>query len=113
MQSERRSFLTRLSVLPFLGWLAASSGMAQLEPKKRLKIMMKSAWGSDDPTRASFAFIHGLALAEAGHEVQIFLTGEATYLMRKSTVDAMYPVGWPPLRETLDRLVIKRVPIFS
>ena len=33
--------------------------------------------------------------------------------MRKSTVDAMYPVGWPPLRETLDKLVIKRVPIFS
>ena len=42
--------------------------------------MMKSAWGSDDPTRASFPFANGLALADAGHEVQIFLTGEATYL---------------------------------
>lgn len=113
MQSERRSFLTRLSALPFLGWLAASSGMAQVEPKKRLKIMMKSAWGSDDPTRASFAFIHGLALADAGHDVQIFLTGEATYLMRKATADAIYPVGWPPLHETLDKLVTKRIPIFS
>ena len=33
--------------------------------------MMKSAWGSDDPTKAAFPFSHGLALAEAGHEVQI------------------------------------------
>jgi predicted peroxiredoxin len=52
----------------------------QEAPKtKKLKIMMKSAWGSEDPTRASFPFIHGLALADAGHDVQIFLTGEATY----------------------------------
>ena len=50
-----------------------------MSPTRKLKIMMKSAWGSDDPTRASFAFIHGLALAQAGHDVQIFLTGEATY----------------------------------
>ena len=71
---------------------------ARTPPTKKLKIMMKSAWGSDDPTRASFAFVHGLALAEAGHDVQIFLTGEATYLMRKATADAIKPVGWPPQR---------------
>ena len=74
--------------------------------------MMKSAWGSDNPTRASFAFIHGLALAEAGHDVQIFLTGEATYTMR-TTVDAIKPVGWTPLSETLEKVVAKHVPIFS
>jgi dTDP-4-dehydrorhamnose reductase len=32
---------------------------------------------------------HGLALAEAGHEVQIFLLAEATSLMRKSMVNAI------------------------
>ncbi len=75
--------------------------------------MMKSAWGSDDPTRASFVFSHGLALAEAGHDVQIFLTGEATYLMRKATATAIMPIGWPPLSETLDKVVAKHIPIFS
>jgi len=75
--------------------------------------MMKSAWGSDDPTRASFPFLHGLALADAGHDVQIFLTGEATYLMRKSTADAIMPVGWPPLSETREKVVAKRIPVFS
>jgi predicted peroxiredoxin len=75
--------------------------------------MMKSAWGSDDPTRAAFVFAHGLALAEAGHEVQIFLTGEATYLMRKSTSDAIMPIGWPPLSETREKILAKHIPVFS
>jgi predicted peroxiredoxin len=95
--------------------LSFGAAKAQETPKtsKALKIMMKSAWGSDDPTRASFPFAHGLALADAGHEVQIFLTGEATYLMRKATVNAVMPVSWPPLSETLDKVVAKHIPIFS
>jgi predicted peroxiredoxin len=105
----RRRFLTQLFSLPFLGLATQTEG-----PKKKpLKIMMKSAWGSDDPTRASFPFVHGLALAEAGHDVQIFLLGEATYLMRKATADSIVPVGWPPLRETLEKVVAKHIPIFS
>jgi predicted peroxiredoxin len=45
--------------------------------------MTKSAWGAADETRASFVFNHGLALASAGHEIQIFLLGDATVLTRK------------------------------
>jgi predicted peroxiredoxin len=108
----RRKLLSQLACLPFF---ALGAAKVQEPPKtsKSLKIMMKSAWGSDDPTRASFPFAHGLALADAGHEVQIFLTGEATYLMRKATVNAVMPVGWPPLSETLDKVVAKHIPIFS
>lgn len=63
-----------------------------------MKVLVKSAWGSDDPTKAAFPFLHGNALAEAGHEVQIFLPGEAVSLMRT-------PVGWPPLAETLQQTI--------
>jgi hypothetical protein len=45
----RRTFLTQLAALPFL----AFSPKIQ-EAKKPLHIMMKGAWGSDDPTRAAF-----------------------------------------------------------
>src|SRR5437879_3997357 len=38
-------------------------------------ILIKSAWGSDDPTKAAFAFLHANAFADAGHSVQIFLLG--------------------------------------
>ncbi len=104
----RRKFFRQLAGLPFLAW-----GAKDQEQRKNLKILMKSAWGSDDPTRASFPFLHGLALAEAGHEVQIFLLGEATYLMRKATANAVVPVGWAPLAETLEKVVAKHIPIFS
>ena len=45
------------------------------------KILVKSAWGSDDPTKAAFPFLHANALAEAGHEVQIFLIEWADKLL--------------------------------
>lgn len=41
-----------------------------------MKVRVKSVWGSHDPTKAAFPFLHATALAEAGHEVQIFLLGE-------------------------------------
>ena len=104
----RRTFLAQLAGLPFLAMGAKSD-----EPKKQLKIMMKSAWGADDPTRASFPFAHGLALAEAGHDVQIFLLAEATAILRKTMVNTIHPVGWPPLSETLAKVVAKHIPIFA
>src|SRR5215475_4719627 len=104
----RRQFLSRILGLPFL----ALSAKAQ-DPKKTLKIMMRSSWGTDDPTRASFVFAHALALADAGHEVQIFLTADATYLMRRATSDAVLPIGWPPLAELREKIVAKHIPVFS
>ena len=98
---------------------AASASPAQAQPQaaqgpsKKLKVVMRSGWGTDDPTRGSFVFAHALALADAGHDVQIFLTGESTYLMRKATVDAVKPIGWPPLSEMMEKIVAKRIPVFS
>ena len=95
--------------------VSADNAQAQQppEPAKKLNILMRSSWGTDDPTRASFVFSHGLALSDAGHSVQIFLTAEATYLMRKATVDSIKPVGWPPLTETMEKIVAKRIPVFA
>lgn len=110
----RRQLLSKIPQLLGLSLLGLGSARAQeTAARKPLKIMMKSAWGSDDPTRASFPFAHGLALADAGHEVQIFLLGEATYLMRKATAAAILPVGWPPLTEMLDKVLAKHIPVFA
>jgi hypothetical protein len=109
----RRNVLSRLSQGLGIGLLASRSADAQAPTHKSLRILMRSSWGSDDPTRASFPFAHGLALSDAGHEVQIFLTGEATYLMRKATAAAILPIGWPPLSELRDKVVAKHIPVFS
>src|SRR5271167_3106011 len=109
----RRAFLTQLVstglALPFLG-VAAQVGPGS---SKKLNVMMKSAWGSDDPTKAAFPFLHGLALSEAGHSVQIFLLGEAVSLMRKSVAAAVVPVGWPPLEQALTKVAERHVQIYA
>ena len=117
---NRRAFFERSGQLAVgalaAGALAASTSEAQAPaqtPSKKLKILMRSGWGTDDPTRGSFVFAHALAFADAGHDVQVFLTGEATYLMRKATADAVKPIGWPPLSEMMEKVVVKRIPVFS
>jgi predicted peroxiredoxin len=109
----RRLFLTRMAQMAALPLVAATSSLQAQAPKKSLKIMMKSAWGSDDPTKAAFPFLHGLALAEAGHQVQFFLLGEAVSLMRKTLANAVTPVGWPPVGESLDKLAAKHIQIYA
>jgi len=96
--------------LPFLG---VASSFGQSPAHKQLNIMMKSAWGSDDPTKAAFPFLHGLAFSEAGHSVQIFLLGEAVSLMRKSVASAVVPVGWPPLEQTMTKIAERHVQIYA
>jgi predicted peroxiredoxin len=119
--ATRRNFLEKSTQLAVgalaAGGVTASISEAQTQQpqgsKKKLHILMRSSWGTDEPTRASFVFDHGLVLADAGHDVQIFLTHDATYLMRKATVDQVKPIGWPPLSETMAKVVAKRIPIFS
>jgi hypothetical protein len=119
--ATRRKFLEKSTQLAAgilaAGAITASGSEARTQqpqaPKKKLHILMRSSWGTDEPTRASFVFSHGFALAEAGHDVQIFLTHDATYLMRKVTVDVVKPIGWPPLSETMAKVVAKGIPVFS
>lgn len=100
----RRDFLTNILLLPSLA-------LASLWQNPKRKILIKSAWGSADPTQASFAFHHANAFADAGHEVQIFLLGEAVSLMRTVVADSLVPVGWPPVAEGLAKVIEHKVPI--
>jgi predicted peroxiredoxin len=82
------------------------------EPKDdTMKVLIKSAWGSADPTQAAFPFHHANAFAEAGHEVQIFLLGEAVSLMRAVVAASVVPVGWAPLSDALAKVVDHGVPV--
>ena len=64
-----------------------------------MKVLVKSAWGSDDPTKAAFPFLHANAL------------GEAVSLLRTPVANAIVPVGWPPLAETLEKTISLGIPI--
>ncbi len=76
-----------------------------------MKVLIKSAWGSDESTKACFAFLHANAFAEAGHQVQIFLLGEAVNLMKNELINSVTPVGWPPLSEIMHKTIEHNIPL--
>jgi predicted peroxiredoxin len=109
----RRRFLAQLAAWP-LAALIPTLGLGSARHRTaHLKIVFKSAWGSDDPTKAAFPFSHAHALAEAGHEVQIFLLGEADGLMRRTVAEAVVPVGWPRVSELLGKVAERKIPIYA
>ena len=75
------------------------------------KILIKSAWGSDDPTKDAFAFVHAKALAGVGHEIQILLIGEVAYLMRSVTAESVVPVGWPSVADAMRQVIAQGIPL--
>ena len=76
------------------------------------KILYVGTSGSDDPTRAGLPFNFAMGALDAGHQPEIFLAGEAAYLMKDSVMSAVMPVAMPPLKEMIDEVVAQRVPIF-
>ena len=76
-----------------------------------MKVLIKSAWGSDESTKAAFAFLHANAFAEAGHEVRIFLLGEAVNLVKSELMNAVTPVGWPPLSDIVAKTIEHKIAI--
>jgi predicted peroxiredoxin len=55
------------------------------------KVLYVGTAGSDDPTRAGFPFNFAKGALDAGHQAEIFLAGEAVYLLKDSIVDAINP----------------------
>ena len=100
----RRGFLSRFLLLPAMGQPAPS-------PPAKDRILIKSAWGSADPTQASFPFHHAKAFAEAGHPVQIFLLGEAVSLMRNAIASASARGGHPTGTTALAKVLEHKIPI--
>ncbi|MBI1962750.1 MAG: DsrE family protein [Candidatus Rokubacteria bacterium] len=76
------------------------------------RILYVGTAGSDDPTRAGFPFTFALGAVEAGHQPEVFLAGEAAYLMKEDVAAAVLPVGMAPLREMFEKVVEHRVPVY-
>lgn len=76
------------------------------------RIMYLGTWGSDDPTRASMPFITAAGALDRGHEPVIVLMGEAVYLMKDDVLDNIQGVGFPPLRQVVEKIVSYGVPVY-
>jgi predicted peroxiredoxin len=76
-------------------------------------LLYLATYGPDDPTIACIP-IH-LAVngaAEAGIEAAINLAGDAVVLIQDRYVGSVTPLGLPPLRELMPKIVEKGIPIY-
>ena len=75
-------------------------------------ILYTSTYGTDDPTRATLPFLAALGALEAGHQAQIILQGEATFLMKDYLAEQIHGVGWPHLPDLLTKVFDQEIPIY-
>src|SRR5918996_2677145 len=69
------------------------------------KLLINVTSGPEHPTRAALGFLVGRAALEEGHEVTLFLAGDAVQLLRDAVLDNLVGLGTGSLRESYDALV--------
>lgn len=69
------------------------------------KIFVHTTYGPEHPTRATLAFRVAKMAVDEGHEVKMFLAGDAVQLLRDSVLDNLSAMGIGSLREYYDGVV--------
>jgi predicted peroxiredoxin len=68
------------------------------------KLLINVTHGPEHPTRAALAFLVGRAAVDAGHDVSLFLAGDAVQLLREPVLDELVGLGTGSLRESFEAL---------
>jgi predicted peroxiredoxin len=61
--------------------------------------------GPENPTKAALALFVAAAAVEAGHEVHVFLAGDAVQLIREPIRSSLVGLGTGALREHFDKVI--------
>ena len=69
------------------------------------KLLVHVTHGPEHPTRAALGFLVARAALEEGHEVSLFLAGDAVQLIRDAVLDSLSGLGTGSLRESFDAIV--------
>jgi uncharacterized protein len=76
------------------------------------KILVHVTHGPEHPTRAALGFLVARAATEEGHEVTMFLAGDAVQLLRDPVLDTLTGLGTGALRESYDAVVASGARIY-
>ena len=69
------------------------------------KLLVHITHGPEAPTRAALGFLVARAAIEEGHDVSLFLAGDAVQLVREPVLDGLTGLGTGSLRESWDAVV--------
>lgn len=76
------------------------------------RFVIAGSKGTDDPTMATLPFIASKAAKEQGHDVILWLQGEAVVLARKGMVDGVQGVGLPALKVLANAVQLLKIPVW-
>ena len=77
------------------------------------RLLVHLATGPENPTRAALALLVARSARSAGHDVDLFLAGDAVQLFRDATMDATHGIGTGSLREHFDALTASGARFFA
>ena len=69
------------------------------------RILVHVTHGPEHPTRAALGFLVARAATEEGHQVTMFLAGDAVQLLRDAVLDNLSGLGTGLLRESYEGVV--------
>ena len=76
------------------------------------RILVHLTNGPESPTRCALGFLVASAAVEEGHDVALFLAGDAVQLLRDETLDAVVGVGTGSMRDAYDAVVAAGATIY-
>lgn len=68
--------------------------------------------GPEHPTRAALGFLVASTAVQEGHQVSLFLAGDAVQLVRTEVLDSLSGLGTGSLREHFDKLTASGAKIY-
>lgn len=77
------------------------------------KIVVHLVTGPENPTRGALAFLVARTAAGAGHDVTLFLAGDAVGYLRDATLDAAHGIGTGSMREHWTALADAGVAVYA
>ena len=69
------------------------------------RVLVQVATGPENVTRAALGFLVARYASDAGHDVDVFVAGDAVGLLRPVTAEAAHGIGTGNIREHVDALV--------
>lgn len=101
-----------LVVLFLLAGLTALHAQTPTSTERPMKILVHITHGPEAPTRAALGFHVARAALEEGHQVTVFLAGDAVQLMREGTLEQLVGLGTGRMRELYDALAAAGVQFY-
>ena len=83
-----------------------------MEESNQRPLMYVANHATDDPTLATLPFLVATGAGSGEIECCIALLGEAASLAKPGIIDAVHGVGFPPLRELVEKVRDFEIPVY-